>query len=203
MLLPGSTPAPQLFPLQRNVPAWLNTCTSFFLAGIQPVALENSILFGLGMQQPGLAPPQQTPIQLRNVLAGLNICTSLFLTLKSTPSRQPSAGSLENSSLLWLGMLQPGSTPAPQYPPSRGMFRPAGSPHLHLTFPHSEILSESPAFCRQHWRPVSCTLLGMLRPGSTPAQQYLPEECSGRAQHLHLTLRLTIILSESPVLPVT
>jgi hypothetical protein len=121
----------------------------------------------------------------RNIPAGLNTCTSLFLAPKSTPSRRPSAGRLENSNLLWLWMLLPGSTPAPQYTPEECSGQ---AQHLHLTLPQPGILSESPAFSRSPWRTSywqqlvlfrgaaaglnSCTALfprGMLRPGSTPA----------------------------------
>jgi hypothetical protein len=47
------------------------------------------------------------------------------------------------------------------------------------------------------WRIVACSLQGMLWPGSTQVQQYPPDECSGRAQHLHLTLPRNEILSAS------
>jgi hypothetical protein len=127
---------------------------------------ENCTCSLLGMLQPGSTPAPQPPS--RNVPAGLNTCTSLFFTLRFSPGRQPSACRTGELYLLAAGDAAAGldSCAAASCEECSGRAQ-----HLHLTLLHTEILSESPAFRRLHWRHVSCSWLGMLLPGSTPALQ--------------------------------
>jgi hypothetical protein len=162
-----------LFPVLRDI---------IPVAGLQLIALESCSCALLGMLRPGSTPAPQPPSTRRNDPAGLITCTSLFLALSSSPSRLPSASRTGELCRPLRGMpLLPGSTPAPQ-PPSRNV--PAGLNTYTSLFFHTEIVSESLAFCLSHWRLYMLTLRDAVAGLNSGAAASL-EECSGSTPAPH------------------